>query len=196
MLKPFVIIDSTPSGHFVVNGDRLTGHNEAIRCFMSPFDACIEAVQIATPDQPKEVIPVSSINRHAIRNKSPDQIQFTVHVAWRAHQFRIPVRPCGRPFATALPLQKRLQGEWISMMPDAEALAHIESIHERAGLFAWKETALDFRRWRPERVAEMAKHALRELAGITTRRRLFDECDQYALFDPEFGQWHFVPVDG
>jgi len=66
-------------------------------------------------------------------------------------------------------------------------------IHERAGLFAWKETAGAFFQWSDEQLNSVMRQAWQAVSLLHVPRA-DPHFDEFALFDPEFGQWHFVPV--
>ncbi|WP_233271780.1 hypothetical protein [Paraburkholderia acidiphila] len=70
----------------------------------------------------------------------------------------------------------------------------IERIRERAGLFAWRETVQTFSAW--------DRHSLEALAGQAWRHTPVVEIDgadpdfdQFAVYDPEFRQWHVVSAN-
>jgi hypothetical protein len=74
---------------------------------------------------------------------------------------------------------------------DPATLEMIDELHERAGLFAWRETHQAINEWDEARLCELA-----ELALHTSPLKVVADtsnCDEVGLFDPEFGQWHFVP---
>jgi hypothetical protein len=73
---------------------------------------------------------------------------------------------------------------------DPATLAALDDLHERAGLLAWRDTHHAIREWDWARLYEAAELALRS-APITTVNDA-STSDGVGLFDPEFGQWHFV----
>ncbi|EEA03316.1 conserved hypothetical protein [Burkholderia sp. H160] len=79
----------------------------------------------------------------------------------------------------------------LSFEVDEKAFAWLDAIHERAGLYAWRETARAVLSWKADRMAQAAYRAL-ELIEITGCDASL--CDEVALFDPESEQWHFVPA--
>ncbi len=68
---------------------------------------------------------------------------------------------------------------------DEFILAEYVGYRERAGLFAWQETAADFLRWPEERRYELAERAL---ASIELTHGTAQDCNEIALYDPEFEQ--------
>lgn len=73
---------------------------------------------------------------------------------------------------------------------DPETLGQVERLHERAGMFAWREVYRDMIKWDKVRLGWAAQRAV-ETMEISTANKT--ECTKAAVFDPEFGQWHFVP---
>lgn len=66
-------------------------------------------------------------------------------------------------------------------------------LYERAGLFAWHETHCAIRARDVRRLVETAMFAVESMQTITGD---VSQCKEVALFDPKFGQWHAVPIDG
>lgn len=75
-----------------------------------------------------------------------------------------------------------------------ELLRLVDEIHEQAGLFAWKETANTFRHWSERDLWALAQQAWRD-APTMEADGAKPGFDQFALYDPEFRQWHFVQAD-
>ncbi|MFC0401514.1 hypothetical protein [Paraburkholderia rhizosphaerae] len=73
---------------------------------------------------------------------------------------------------------------------DQEALDQLDEIHERAGLFAWREAHRDVTKWSSRRVNEVVTRAV---ASMTVTVGDISLSEEIALFDPEFEQWHIVP---
>ncbi len=78
---------------------------------------------------------------------------------------------------------------------DAKAMGQIDRLHERAGLFAWRETYRDFARADLRDVQGALVHAL-ESMPVALGSRDIAQCNELALFDAEFGLWHFIPSEG
>jgi hypothetical protein len=72
---------------------------------------------------------------------------------------------------------------------DQQSLDQIDDLHERAGLFAWRETYRNVATWSPRRRAEVVTRAL---ASMKVTEGDVSLCVEAALFDAEFGQWHIV----
>lgn len=74
---------------------------------------------------------------------------------------------------------------------DEAAFKWLDDIHERAGLYAWRETVRAVGSWEAPRVASAAQRALGTIEVTVCDASL---CDELALFDPESERWHFVPA--
>ncbi len=74
---------------------------------------------------------------------------------------------------------------------DDLTLAAFSRIRESAGLYAWQEAARNVLNWSRSRQQTVVERAL---DSISLLRSDASGCNQLALFDPEFEQWHFVPL--
>jgi hypothetical protein len=63
-------------------------------------------------------------------------------------------------------------------------------LHERAGLFAWHDTNRDILTWDKVRLEWAVARAIDSMEVSIAK---LADCQQAALFDSEFGHWHFVP---
>jgi hypothetical protein len=57
-------------------------------------------------------------------------------------------------------------------------------------MFAWRETYANMLEWEHERVQQASTRVANTIETSVVDRK---DCTKAALFDPEFGQWHFVP---
>jgi hypothetical protein len=64
-------------------------------------------------------------------------------------------------------------------------------MYDHAGLFAWRETCESIWFWRVEQRHKMTDQAIRAVRTMSVP--VSASATQAALFDPEVGQWHFVP---
>jgi hypothetical protein len=71
-----------------------------------------------------------------------------------------------------------------------QTLDIFDQLYEAAGLFAWRETYLVLQGWDGMRLREMARQAIEAIPAVGGGP---DDCTGFALFDPEFMQWHLVP---
>jgi hypothetical protein len=116
-----------------------------------------------------------------------------VHVAWRACSGKLLIRPDGMPDAVLSTSPELESGDTVRELPGG-LLRLVDEIHEQAGLFAWKETAHTFSDWSERDLRALAHQAWRD-APTTEADSAKPGFDQFALYDPEFRQWHFVQAD-
>jgi hypothetical protein len=113
-------------------------------------------------------------------------------MAWRARAERVLLRPDGVPQAVMFTPHR--SDSWKDATLLANSIARlVDEVHERAGLFAWKETVKTFPSWSEIRLAALVQEAWAQ-APVMEVDDAAPDFDQFALFDPEFGQWHFVPA--
>ncbi|HET6555447.1 MAG TPA: hypothetical protein VFG49_18105 [Dyella sp.] len=73
---------------------------------------------------------------------------------------------------------------------DEVTFAEFSKLRERAGLFAWQETNAEILNWTDTRLHGAVA---RLVETVEFAPGDIPDCNQIAMFDPEFGQWHFVP---
>jgi hypothetical protein len=161
----------------------------AILCFLSPLDALIEAARFSQLGQAYHVMPAAQLDCGLFQDADGRGLLACVHLGWPTHHGRILTRPGG-----AFGRYARTVHIWANDPPwfevDPATLAALDDLHERAGLFAWRETHRAIREWDWARLHEAAGLAIHTapvmiVDGAST-------CDGVGLFDPEFGQWHIV----
>jgi hypothetical protein len=159
----------------------------AILCFLSPLDALIEAARFTQLGQAYHVMLAACLDGCLFRDATG--------AGWlRAFT------PDGRPRTDAFCCAQA--GRWAAspgrytadgppwFEVDPATIEMIDGLHERAGLFAWRETH--------SAIYELDAARLREAAGLALRTASVtvvadtSNCDGVGLFDPEFGQWHCV----
>ncbi|CAB3805330.1 hypothetical protein LMG28688_06154 [Paraburkholderia caffeinitolerans] len=67
-----------------------------------------------------------------------------------------------------------------------------EHVRELAGLYAWRETIISFNASSAYESYERVRTAWRKVP--TCRKDENDTFDQFAILDPESGEWHFVSL--
>lgn len=81
---------------------------------------------------------------------------------------------------------------WANDPPRSEVdpitLETIDSLHEQAGLFAWRETHQAIHEWDEARLGKALRTAPVAVVADASKR------DGIGLFDPEFWQWHVVAL--
>ncbi|CAE6851159.1 hypothetical protein R75461_07476 [Paraburkholderia nemoris] len=167
-----------------------TPRGRAVLCFLSPFDALIEVAHFTRLGQAYHAVSASEIGRERFLRASRQELIACLHLGWSACDGKILVRPRLEPHRYIRTLHQGIRIP-LSFEVDEESIRAVDWLYERAGLFAWRETIGAFRNWSDRSVAEVIDHALRSMMltpGFPS------SCNQIALFDPEFAQWHFVPI--
>ncbi|MCX4160302.1 MULTISPECIES: hypothetical protein [Paraburkholderia] len=184
----FVLKPENSDDPLVLGGVSVSGHVPS--CFLSMFDALLFGVhQSRQTGEAYEVLRASEYP-HFFADHDDHQKPVALHVAWPARDGRLLIRDDGR-FHNLQWVQKPKSPFVPQLHLDEEALEFVDSLHELAGLFAWQETHRDVLTWDRPRLTYAIERALR----VTPTEYLLPsgEITQYALYDPEFGQWHFVP---
>lgn len=172
-------------------GKESTQAGLAASCYLSPLDAAIEAAQLTKAGRPHHVMAASAFDLGAFLDERGSELVVAVHVGWPAHNGVLLRHPDGRPGRCCKLLRQAL-GIPPTFEADAGTLAPYGRFREQAGLFAWTETLCEVRKWPATRLRHVATKAV---AAITSRCEAnhWKTATQLAAFDPEFGQWHFVP---
>ncbi|WP_423383545.1 hypothetical protein [Burkholderia sp. LMG 32019] len=174
----------------------------AVRCFLSPFDALLEMLflQRRDPDAVDAVLRSSQLPSEIFYSSWVRQRPLTLHVAWLAHENRLVAYDDGRLIRAA----RDQAGQWRrrrrtpdAMAIDAGTLALLDRLHERAGLFAWRDTLQIVRRWVASPATEQAalQRAVGALDAVEPIVVPANAAEQLALYDPEGARWHFVSRD-
>lgn len=162
-------------------------------CYQSPLDAAIEAVYLGKYHRRHRVNAASEFDIGAYLEEGGRSLVAAMHIGWPAHEGRLLLHPDGRLGRTC-----RLMRQPLGVPPtfeiDGPTLGVYGGWRERAGLFAWAETAQDVRAWPLTRLHHVATKAV---ALIQTQHMNdhWKNATQLAIFDPEFGQWHFMPFE-
>ncbi|CAB3771502.1 hypothetical protein [Paraburkholderia humisilvae] len=132
------------------------------------------------------------IDRKAFRTADGEGLTADLRLAWPVRNGKILLRPDGGLAVLA----RRIVHRTNTSTPPAyfeisqEALDQIDSLHERAGLFAWREAYRNVTKWSSRRVTDVVTRAV---ASMKVTEGDISRCVEAALFDPEFEQWHIVP---
>jgi hypothetical protein len=166
-----------------------TDLGNAATCFLSPFDAIMEAAHLARNGQSYRVMAASDVDKNIFRDPDEKGLIADKHIGWPACDGRILARPGG-----AFSGNCTVMHHWAVYPPRFEVddlmLAEFSRYRELAGLYAWQETVAVILCW-----PEARRYMLggRVLASIELTHGKPKDCSQIAMFDPEFEQWHFVP---
>ncbi|RDK03187.1 hypothetical protein [Paraburkholderia lacunae] len=160
-------------------------------CYLSPLDAAIEAACLTKAGRPHRSMAASALDLGAFLGERDSELVAAMHVGWPAHNGVLLRHSDGRP-GRCCRLMRQPLGIPTTFEVDARTLAAYSASRERAGLFAWAETVREVRTWPATRIRHVATKAV---AAITSRCEAdhWKTATQLAAFDPEFGQWHFVP---
>lgn len=195
----FVLTSSTPMDVSSVLADR-SRFGPAVRCFLSPFDALLDMVflQRKDSDTVEAVLQSSRLPAGIFYSGRFRQRPLTVHVAWLAHENRLVAHYGGHLIRAARDqaARWRLSPRYRPVMAiETETWAVIDRLHERAGLFAWRDTLQIARRWLASPAVEEGS-LRRAVAALDAADPIVvpaGTAQQLALYDPEAGCWHSVP---
>jgi hypothetical protein len=180
-------------GRFDVSGD-MTSDGETLGCYVNSVTALVDATQMARAGRPGFwCSDAGTFDRHLFRSRDGKHLVADIRIGWPVRGRKIILRP-GLGFASFTKrLRQRLpdDGNALSFEVNENAFTWLDAIHERAGLYAWRETARAMYSWSADRVAQVACRALEAIDVTVCDASL---CDEVALFDPESEQWHFVPA--
>jgi len=184
----FVLTREDSGDVVMLGGISVSGH--AASCFLSMFDALIFGLHQSRQTGETYAVRRASEFLHAFMDDNYHQKSVGLHMAWPAREGRLLVRADGRLHDVQWVQEARLPGA-PTLCLDEEALVFVDGIYEQAGLFAWRETADHVLTWSASRLRYSVDRAL----TIMPTKCLLDarEFTQFALYDPEFEQWHFVP---
>jgi len=187
----FVVALDKGEGRFALHGNSAVDGQESLACYLSPFDALVD-VGLILPERRLQILEVANIVPEKLTGPGRGLVSFSVHMAWQARAGRVLLRPDGAP--QAVMFTPHQSDSWKDAAFLAESIARlVDEVHERAGLFAWRETAQTFSAWGKIRLEALVQEAWAQ-ALVMDADDAGPDFDQFALFDPEFRQWHFVPA--
>ncbi|MCG5077530.1 hypothetical protein [Paraburkholderia tagetis] len=186
---PAFVLAGPDGGQLQVAASR-TKAGPAVSCFLSPLHAMLELMYWACRGRQYEIHHASLIDPKVFINADRTALVAELRIGWPAHDGKI-VMQSGESTATCAKLMVHSAefGPPPFFELDAETLDQVERMHERAGMFAWRETYPDMLQWEQARLNWAVKRAV-ETMEIGSADKM--DCTKAALFDPEFGQWHFV----
>jgi len=170
-----------------------SGDSQAIRAFLSPFDAMLEAAYASSPGKPYHVVPAHQYVPSGFLADHNGRLALDIQFGWPAHDGALICRRNGSLAACCKHQEQHVPPErahHIAVKVDADTLTAIERVHENAGLFAYKEAFSRVIGWAEEHRHRAIATAIQKIPGTVPSG---SECNQIALYDPEFEQWHFVP---
>lgn len=191
IIPAYVLYFTNSDGISYVHSEQ-TKLGNIITCFLTPFEAMVEAAHFSRLGRPYQVMAASDVGRHMFRDIDGNGLIAGIHLGWPARSGRLLLRPSGR-----LAGYSRLMHHWahepLMFEVDHVALSEYVKLRELAGFYAWQEASKEFLNWHPERRCTVIEYALDSIGSIDRPGKGASDCEKIALFDPEFGQWHFVP---
>jgi hypothetical protein len=162
-------------------------------CHLSLIDAVIELAHLRRLGESYHLASAALVDRSAFLDEEGVGYIAHVHLGWPAHDRKLLTRPSG-------PLASYCRTLHVTSAPSPPSIFQIHEgilrevtrVRELAGMFAWEETiaqTLDWDLGQMERIAECA------LTTIEIERGQALRMTHIALFDAEFEQWHYVPVN-
>lgn len=172
----------------------ITEGGRAIACYLSFVHALIDVAYRSSQGAHYLVREACTVDPGVFANAQGPGLIAQLRLAWPANNRKVVLAQDGNSATCArLLFQGRIAGSPLRFEVDDESMGYIDRLYERAGLFAWRETRDEVSRWNLARQKRMLERAL--VSMEVTQARL-EDCREVALFDPEFGQWHFVPYAG
>ncbi|SAL43013.1 hypothetical protein [Caballeronia telluris] len=189
----FVLVRSREDGSLDTAAS-MTAGGRAVVCHLSFVHALIDLAYRSSQGMQYFVREANSVDPDVFANAEGSGLIAQLRLAWPAKNRKI-VLAQGRNTATCARLlyHGTSTGFPARFEVDDEAMEQVDRLHERAGLFAWRDTYRELLQWPFERQKRTLECALKSME--TAEARLM-ECREAALFDPEFGQWHFVSLEG
>jgi hypothetical protein len=171
----------------------LTDEGKAISAYLSPLDAMIDAACFSGPGRIYHAICAHEFDPGTFIGDHEGCLAFAVHLAWAAHSGKLIRRP-NMAFAACRPAQAmQIQPTGMSRIEfnvARDILETYERIREQAGLFAHLETSRQIVDLSERRKHQIVAQAIQTIPGACDSDT---GCNQLAIYDPDFTQWHFVP---
>jgi hypothetical protein len=172
----------------------MTADGLAVVCHLSFVHALIDVAYRSSQGMQYSVRAASAVDPNVFVNEEGAGLIAQLRLAWPAKNRKIVLAQGGNTATCARLLRHRTStGLPACFEVDGGAMEQVDQLHERAGLFAWRETCREVPQWPFERQQRMLACALESMETVEAS---VTECQEAALFDPEFGQWHFVPFEG
>jgi hypothetical protein len=166
--------------------DQIDGKT-AVRCFLSCSDALLFA-GVLRATQGMVFAPAKAAQFGIEAFRSDNEYLATLHVGWAAHQGRLLVSQEGVFVTIGMPLRQPVSSTAPSFEVDDLTLAMVGGLYEYAGLFAWREMF--------SKAARDGTRIRDALNGVEIVQLGLVEQDQYAFFNSDSGEWHFLPIGG
>jgi hypothetical protein len=172
----------------------MTASGRAVVCHLSFLHALIDVAYRSSQGTQYFVHEANSVDPEVFVNAEGSGLIAQLRLAWPAKNRKVVLAQGGNTATCARLLRHSASaGLPARFEVDEEAMGQIDRLHERAGLFAWRDTYREVPQWSFERQKLTLECALKSMETVEAS---LTECQEAALFDPEFGQWHFVSFEG
>ena len=185
----YVVMFDRGDGTRSYHGSSMFDGRTALCYYTSPFDALIDMARPFAVDRKFWIVPVREFTPGVVKAAGKAAVS-CLQVAWRARSGSVLVRLDGSPDGVLSMSPEMESGNTVRELP-APLLRFSDAIHERAGLYARKETVRAFGAWNGPRLHVMVSRAWR--IPVVEVDHPDPDFDQFAVFDPEFQQWHSCP---
>ncbi len=168
-----------------------TEFGPAVSCFLSPLHLLIDLMLAGASSMGTyTIINASDAPRCLFRRRDGLGLVANLRFGWPAANGCIVREADGSPASASLVVERPLTQE-NRFEVDSRGMMLLDSVHERAGLFAWRDTNRQVLDWNIEKVNVTVRAAVKsiQLAEVGV-----EHCNQFALFDPEARQWHLVDL--
>ncbi|MQR00970.1 hypothetical protein [Glaciimonas soli] len=167
-----------------------------ISAYLSPIHALIDAAFSAKPPTTfYKHVPIQLFNPQEFITDFNGQLRFLFHCGYTAYDGKIIVRKNGHLGGFGSLQIEEIHANDINNIEfkiDKDIPAAMKRVYEHAGLFAYNETIENSSRW-TEQECQKEVYAAVERIGETVDAGF--QYNQIAIYDPEFRQWHFVPLE-
>lgn len=168
-----------------------TTNGPAVACYLSLVHTLIDAHYWRGRGVPYGAGIASTIDRELFVAENRRELIAEIRLGWPVCGRRLVREMDGNTASLAIVVRQAIVGEVKGFELAEPILEEVDLLHERAGIFAWREAYRNMASWDEQRVLASTARALNAIE--TTRARRSD-CHEIALYDAEFEQWHFVPL--
>jgi hypothetical protein len=190
---PLFVLARETAGGLQLKGD-MTADGPLVSGYFSPLTAQINAAHSEQAGvKGYGPAPAAQIDKRFFYHAERHRLSVGVCAGWAASGRRLILTEKREFYVVQKRVDKYLPRRKDPATFEVNTDAHrwLDSLHERAGLFAWRETVREVLSWDSERLGQIAGRALSLIEVKVCEPFLADEI---ALFDPESERWHFVPA--
>jgi len=166
----------------------------ALTVFLSPFDAYLSAAYISQPGEPYHVVHAARFDPRELIHTNGGKLHISLHCGFGAHDGRLVRRRAGSIVTLSAEQSWDIDSHNVSAV-DINLTDHdlkgYQSLRDAAGLFAHAESHAPFLSLPHPARARAVGRAIACMEGTVD---LSHKANQCAIYDPEAGAWHFVPI--